>query len=72
MSGKFRIVTVLVLLGLLLAACAAPAHPGPRADRSAGRSQAGRTYRSAAGRPTCRRTRESGSLVVGRAGSPRR
>ena len=29
MSGKFRIATVLVVLGLLLAACAAPRHPAP-------------------------------------------
>ena len=33
MSGKFRIVTVLVLLGLLLAACAAPARPPLRLRR---------------------------------------
>ena len=37
MSGKFRIATVLVVLGLLLTACAAPRRPGPRSDRGAGR-----------------------------------
>ena len=36
MSGTFRIVTVLVVLGLLLTACAAPS-PGHRSHRGAGR-----------------------------------
>ena len=40
MSGKFRIATVLVVLGLLLTACAAPASaPAPAADRGAGRAK---------------------------------
>ena len=73
MSGKFRIATVLVVLGLLLTACAAPVSPGPRSDRGAGRKPSRQNPPPAPqAAQACRRARESGRLVVGRAGSTRR
>ena len=48
MSGKFRIATVLVVLGLLLTACAAPAAaPAPAPTAAPAATQAGGTHRRA-------------------------